>query len=124
MPRRHSVTRSLLLIAALPFLAAAAVLPHAKLKSSRPSAGSTVSAPTELHLTFSEKIEIKIAKVTLLRGTEEVAALGEVAADTKAPEAVVIPVTKPLAAGAYTVKYRVAGPDGHPMGGSFAFSVK
>lgn len=124
MPLPQSFMRSLLLVAALPFIATAAVLPHAKLKSSLPGAGSTVSAPKELHLTFSEKVEIKIAKVTLLRGTEEVTALGDVAADTKAPETVVIPVTKPLAAGAYTVKYRVAGADGHPMGGSFAFSVK
>jgi methionine-rich copper-binding protein CopC len=124
MSLRHTITRSLLLVSALPLIAAAAVLPHAKLKSSLPSAGSTVGAPKELRLTFSEKIEVKIAKITLLRGTEELPALGAVAADAQAPETVVIPVTKALAAGAYTVKYRVAGPDGHPMGGSFTFSVK
>lgn len=124
MPRRHAFTRSLLLVTALPALAVAAVLPHAKLKSSLPAAGSTVSAPKELRLTFSEKIELKISKVTLLRGTEEVAALGDMSADAQAPEMVLLPVTKPLVAGSYTVKYRVAGPDGHPMGGSFVFSVK
>ncbi|HCT56309.1 MAG TPA: copper resistance protein CopC [Gemmatimonas aurantiaca] len=124
MSLRRTFIRSLLLGAALPVAAIAAVLPHAKLKSSLPSAGTTVAAPKELRLTFSEKIEIKIAKITLLRGTEELAALGDVAADSQATETVVIPVTKPLAAGSYTVKYRVAGPDGHPMGGSYVFSVK
>jgi methionine-rich copper-binding protein CopC len=124
MPLRRAFTRSLLLVAGFPLLAVAAIVPHAKLKSSLPGAGSTVSTPSELRLTFSEKIELKIAKVTLLRGTEELVALGDVAADAQAPETVVIPVTKALAAGAYTVKYRVAGPDGHPMGGSFAFRVK
>jgi methionine-rich copper-binding protein CopC len=124
MSLRRTFIRSLLLGAALPVAAIAAVLPHAKLKSSLPSAGTTVAAPKELRLTFSEKIEIKIAKITLLRGIEELAALGDVAADAQAPETVVIPVTKPLAAGSYTVKYRVAGPDGHPMGGSYVFSVK
>ncbi len=62
--------------------------------------------------------------MSLLRGTEDLAVLGEVAADAQAPETVIVPVTKPLAAGSYTVKYRVAGPDGHPMGGSYVFSVK
>lgn len=124
MSLRRTFIRSLLLGAALPVAAIAAVLPHAKLKSSLPSAGTTVTAPKELRLTFSEKVELKIAKVTLLRGTEEVAVLGDVAADAQAPETVVIPVMKPLAAGSYTVKYRVAGSDGHPMGGSYVFSVK
>ncbi len=121
---RRTFSRSLMLVAALPLAAIAAVMPHAKLKSSLPGAGSTVAAPKELRLTFSEKIELKIPKVTLLRGTEEVAALGDIAADAQAPETVIIPVTKSLAAGSYTVKYRVAGPDGHPMGGSYVFSVK
>jgi methionine-rich copper-binding protein CopC len=124
MPTPRTVLRSLALVAILPIVALAAVLPHAKLKSALPSGGSTVAAPKELRLTFSEKVEVKIAKITLLRGTEEVAALGAVSADTQAPETVVVPVTQPLAAGAYTVKYRVAGPDGHPMGGSYSFSVK
>ena len=33
------------------------------------------------------------------------------------------PVTKQLVAGSSTVKYRVAGPDGHPMGESFTHNV-
>lgn len=121
---RRTISRSMMLMAVVPMVAIAAVVPHAKLKSSMPGAGSTVTAPKELRLTFSEKIEVKIAKVTLLRGTEEVAVLGEIDADAKAPETVIVPVTKSLATGSYTVKYRVAGPDGHPMGGSYSFSVK
>lgn len=121
---RRTISRSMMLMAVLPMVAIAAVIPHAKLKSSMPGAGSTVTAPKELRLTFSEKIEVKIAKVTLLRGTEEVAVLGEIDADAKAPETVIVPVTKSLATGSYTVMYRVAGPDGHPMGGSYSFSVK
>lgn len=124
MSARRSFVRAVASVAALPLVAFASALPHAKLKSSLPSAGTTVTAPKELRLTFSEKVELKIAKVTLLRGTEEVAVLGDVAADAQAPETVVIPVMKPLAAGSYTVKYRVAGSDGHPMGGSYVFSVK
>lgn len=124
MSARRSLVGAVAYLAILPLTAVASALPHAKLKSSLPAAGTTVAAPKELRLTFSEKIELKIAKVTLLRGTEELAALGDVAAEAQAPETVVIPITKPLAAGSYTVKYRVAGPDGHPMGGSYVFSVK
>lgn len=124
MSLRRALVRSLLGIAALPVIAVAAALPHAKLKSSLPAAGTSVAPPKELRLVFNDKIELKMSKVTLLRGTTEVAALGDLAADAQAPEAVIVPVTTALAAGAYTVKYRVAGPDGHPMGGSFVFSVK
>jgi copper resistance protein C len=120
----RSALRSLVLLAALPPLAVAAGRMHAKLTSARPAAGTTVAAPTELRLTFSERIELKIAKIALLRGTEAVAVLGAVAADAQTPETVVVPITMPLATGSYTVKYRVAGPDGHPMGGSYTFSVK
>ncbi|GAB1341679.1 copper homeostasis periplasmic binding protein CopC [Gemmatimonas sp.] len=124
MSARRTILSAVAVVAALPYVAFASVFPHAKLKSSLPAAGSSVPAPKELRLTFSEKIELKIARITLVRGTEDVAALGEVTAEPQAPETMVVPVTKSLAPGAYTVKYRVAGPDGHPMGGSFTFSVK
>ena len=56
-------------------------LAHAKLKSSAPSAGATVAAPHELRLTFTEKPELAVSKVTLLAAGKDTVPLGKVAAD-------------------------------------------
>lgn len=107
-------------VLAMPELA----LAHAKLVSSFPAANKTVSeAPRELRLTFSEKPELAVSRVTLLAGGRDTVATGKVGADAKAAETLVVPVTGALAPGSYTVRYRVAGKDGHPIGGSYVFTV-
>ena len=99
-------------------------LAHAKLKSSLPAANATVSdAPHELRLTFTEKPELAVSKVILLADGKDTIPLGKLAADAKSAETVVAPVSGHLGAGRYTVQYRVAGRDGHPIRGSFAFTV-
>lgn len=98
------------------------ILPHAKLKSSLPAAGASVAAPKELRLTFSEGLELKMSRVSLWQGTTDTHALGELTAD--GGETLVARVVKPLAKGAYTVKFTVAGEDGHPMSGSFTFMIQ
>lgn len=118
----RSLVRAVGALALTPLVALAAV--HARLTASVPSAGATVAAPKELRLTFSERVEVAISRVTLRRGTEAVAALGSVAADPQAPQTLIVPVSGALMPGAYTVQYRVAGRDGHPMGGSYTFTVK
>ena len=98
-------------------------LAHAKLRSSSPSAGSTVTtAPRELRLTFSEKPELAFTRITLLAGKETIA-LGKGAADAKSATTVVVPVAGRVGPGSYTVRWRVAGRDGHPINGAFAFTV-
>ena len=97
---------------------------HAVLRSSAPSAGTTVAqSPSELRLTFSEAIELPFARVTVLARSRDTVATGRLALDSVAHQIVVVPITTPLKPGSYTVKYRVAGHDGHPMGGSYAFTV-
>ncbi|MCA0376053.1 MAG: copper resistance protein CopC [Gemmatimonadetes bacterium] len=98
------------------------LLPHAKLKSSLPAAGASVAAPKELRLTFSEGLELKMSRVSLWQGTTDTHALGELTAD--GGETLVARVVKPLAKGTYTVKFTVAGEDGHPMSGSFTFMIQ
>jgi len=95
---------------------------HAVLRSSVPTAGASVPvAPTALRLTFSEKIDLPMARVTLLARGRDTIPTGTLTAE--AGTTVLVPVARTLAPGSYTVKFRVAGSDGHPMGGSFTFSV-
>ena len=95
---------------------------HAVLRSSVPAAGASVPVPpTALRLTFSEKIDLPMARVTLLVGGRDTIPTGALTAESGAT--VLVPVARTLAPGSYTVKFRVAGSDGHPMGGSFTFTV-
>ena len=94
---------------------------HTRLESSAPAAGSTSSRP--------------VAEVTL-RFTLPVSPLGDgivvdgpggtVAADVAAAEDGLVLVAAPsdtLSAGDYTVSWTVAAQDGHPLEGTFGFTV-
>ena len=113
----------LLLLAAIVATPAYAFF-HAILRSAVPAAGATVAeSPRELRLTFSEAIELPFTRITVLAGGRDTVVMGRAAHDSSANQIVVVPVTSALKPGSYTVKYRVAGHDGHPMGGSYVFTV-
>jgi methionine-rich copper-binding protein CopC len=60
-----------------------------------------------------------------LAGPAGAVKLGAVTRDEKVKDApVVAAISVPLAAGKYTASWSVAGDDGHPVKGSFAFVVK
>lgn len=104
---------------------ALAVLPsakHATLVSSEPAANSRLaSAPTQVRLVYSEPIEGKLAKVSIVpaSGTTIVLRAG---GDPRDVHAVIAPVDA-LSAGTYKVQWRVVSADGHPVDGSFSFTV-
>lgn len=99
-------------------------LAHGKLVRSTPSAGSRVgNAPTELRLTFSEKAELAMTRVRLLDAKGKALTLAPLAAGGDAGKTVVAAVRGPLAPGAYTVSWQMAGRDGHPVRGRFNFVV-
>lgn len=100
-------------------LTAAPASAHTALKSSTPAKGSTVEAPSEIVLTYTEAVILP--KVALTDASGKVQGAGAPrAVDNK----VVLPVTAPLPAGVYTVGWRVVSADGHPVAGSFRFTVK
>jgi methionine-rich copper-binding protein CopC len=121
------LTRRTLTVASMMLAAATLTRPvygliHAVLRSSVPTAGASVPvAPTALSLTFSEKIDLPMARVTILARGRDTIPTGTFTSENGAT--VLVPVARVLAPGSYTVKYRVAGSDGHPMGGSFTFTV-
>ncbi len=92
---------------------------HARRVSAMPAADSTGAAPKDITLTFNEAIKLINCKMTGADG-KDVAGVGAPAADGKSLK---IPVTGTLAAGKYTVSYRIAGDDGHPMDGTYTFTV-
>jgi copper transport protein len=95
---------------------------HAMLLSSSPAAGSTqATAPTRVWLLFSEEIEPGLARVSIVDSAGHTTAL-KAGGDPHDVRAIVAPMTG-LTTGAYRVVWRVVSADGHPVAGSFMFSV-
>jgi copper transport protein len=114
---RTGLALGVALILALPVLSWA----HAHLVRSSPSADARLDvAPTLIQLWFSEKPELALSSVSLVDSAGAVVRLGPLrAGDTSL--AIAAPILDRLAAGQYTVRWRVVSSDGHPSNGSFSF---
>ncbi|MFF7709510.1 copper homeostasis periplasmic binding protein CopC [Pseudomonas sp. NPDC007930] len=96
---------------------------HAHLASASPAANATVPSPAALQLKFSEGVEASFSSVNLSLNGQPV----EVSKVTTAPnDLTVLLVTpaKPLAAGNYSVQWRVVSVDTHKSEGRYSFTVK
>ena len=105
-------------------IAAPLAMAHAKLTASNPTPGAVLAAaPSEITLTFNEKVEQAFSTVTLTYTDGKVVETEKAKVDAANP-AIVRLQTKGLTTGTYTVKWAVAGHDGHRRTGTFSFSVK
>lgn len=94
---------------------------HAKLESSSPVDGSTLTAtPPEIMLRFNEPIKDGLNEVSVTSGSTDVAD-GEVQVEG---EAVYQPVKLEMEPGEYEVKYKVVSDDGHPVSGTVSFTYE
>lgn len=125
--RRHALRGAGL--ALLVLLALALALPrsaaaHTRLESSAPAAGDTVRGPvTEIRLRFSSTAQTAFTGIEL-EGPGGAVPVGQARAVGDESREFVIALPTALAPGAYTVRWRTAGRDGHPLRGSFAFVVQ
>jgi len=113
---------ALLLFAASGTFASLSSAKHATLVSSEPAANSRLaSSPTHVRLVYSEPVEGKLAKVTLVPSAGGPIVL-RAGADPRDVHAVVAQVDS-LGPGTYKVEWRVVSADGHPVDGTFTFAV-
>ncbi|GAA2609179.1 copper resistance protein CopC [Actinomadura fulvescens] len=100
-------------------LTAAPASAHTALRDSDPKAKSTVESPAAITLTYNQPITLPRVVLTDDKGGQHVSG---------APKAVDNKVTQPVAGtlpnGVYTVGWRVVSADGHPVSGSYKFTVK
>ena len=103
--------------------AATSAFAHAQLEKAAPAVGGTVAGPSEIRLTFSEGIEPKFSKVSL---SGPAGAVPLVAAKTESGNqaVLIVPISKPLPAGAYKVHWQAVSVDTHHTQGTFEFTVK
>ena len=112
----------IVLAAAVSALAVGQASAHARLISGTPKAGTTVAAPQALTLRYSEAIVLAASSVKVARASAPVAS-GPLGLD-KTKRVVTVPLTGPLAPGAYRVTWHMKTEDGHETDGAFAFTVK
>ncbi len=103
-------------------LGASAVFAHAHLNSSTPAADSSVAAPKDLRLTFSEGVEATFTKVSLSKDGSEIAIKGLETPDADKKTLVVTPAV-PLTAGNYKVVWHAVSVDTHKSNGEYSFKV-
>jgi methionine-rich copper-binding protein CopC len=119
------MTRILINFAAAVALACAsnAALAHAQLEKATPPVGGTVASASEIRLDFSEGVEPKFSKVSLT-GPDGAVPLGAAKTESGNQAALIVPIAKPLAAGAYKVHWQAVSVDTHHTQGTFEFTVK
>lgn len=109
-------------VAAAVVMAASAVSAHARLVSSTPAANATVAAPRSIALSFSERMVPTFSTFDVVNAAGAKAVLGtSVSEDGRS---ITGALARPLAAGGYTVNWRIASSDGHRMTGSYTFTVR
>ncbi|HEY3287235.1 MAG TPA: copper resistance protein CopC [Gemmatimonadaceae bacterium] len=116
-------TRSLALLLSLVIPVREAVA-HPRLVRTDPAAGARVAAPRALALTFNEALSAALCRVTLLDGAMKPVTLDAVKSVSGDPKTLSVVIRGSMAPGHYTVKWQVAGDDGHPMRGQYTFEVE
>lgn len=114
---RLTVLIGLALVALAP---AAPAVAHTRLTATSPADGATVPASTDqLVLSFTDPVRADLARVQVT-GPDGAVAPGSVSGSGTE---VVQQLQAPLSTGDWTAAYRVLSPDGHPISGTFAFTV-
>ena len=114
--------RSLLALAAL-VLTSVPAFAHAVPKAMTPAPDSTVSAPTEISMTFSEELEPKFSVIKLLYSTGAVVSKDASVLDSTNAKHLTLALPK-LPAGAYTVQWTSSTTDGHRLSRSYTFTIR
>jgi hypothetical protein len=113
----RAITLGGLLVA---LLAAAPTAEHLRLLRSDPAADSTVAAPAQVTLWFSGRPTLAVSSIRLWHADTAVT-LGAVRA--LPDSALMADVPSTLGHGTYQVRWRTASSDGHPISGTFDFTV-
>jgi|SRR5579863_8118720 len=98
-------------------------LAHAFLDHSVPAVGSTVSAPPELRLFFTQDLEPAFSGVAIAAGDGQPIATGTAAFDPQNKAEMVLKLPA-LAPGHYKVSWHAVSVDTHRTEGTFGFDVR
>lgn len=95
---------------------------HGHLVRARPAAGDTLrAAPRLLRLVFSEAPELAVSSIHLVDAQGRDVQLLAPHADPDSARVLIADIPNLLAPGRYTVRWQIAGRDGHPTHGQYDF---
>lgn len=102
-----------------------AALAHLHLRHSSPAAKAVLdTVPREVRLVFTEAPQLAVSSIHLLASDGSEIELGALYIHPDSATALVASVAAgQLSAGSYTVVWRTASSDGHPMEGRFSFAI-
>ncbi len=104
-------------------LAALPALAHSKPKTMTPEANSTVAAPAQVSVVFTEALEPKFSSLQLMDAQGAVVSRDKSAVDPADAKHMTLALPR-LAAGTYRVHWKTAALDGHRMDGDYSFKVQ
>jgi putative copper export protein/methionine-rich copper-binding protein CopC len=117
-------TRLLLLLAGGALLRPQPLLAHGKLLGSSPAAGSKLTeAPKTVRLDFNESAELSLTRISVVTASGDTIQLLTLRHPAGTSKSVTADVPVDLPAGEFRILWRMAGADGHPTHGEFAFSI-
>jgi copper transport protein len=114
---------ALLVTLAVALTLPAAAWGHASLLATQPQASGVLAhPPTQVRLTYSERIEPRFAVISVTDASGKQMTAGGPARAADDQNAIVVPLHR-LPQGWYLVWWRVISADGHPVRGAFTFAV-
>ena len=116
--------RTAFALAAVTLLAATQVQAHAKLLGAKPAVNTTVGAPKQIVLKFSEKLQPKFSGAALTMSSMNNMAVPAKASVAKDRVTMTLTPTGRLPAGAYMVSWHAVTADTHRMEGKYSFTVR
>ncbi|MFY1594761.1 copper resistance CopC family protein [Micromonospora sp. WMMD737] len=94
---------------------------HNTLQAATPAKDARLTtAPTQITLRFMQKLEPTFTTIVLSDASQRKIPTGEPTVDGTTGT---VTIDEPLVNGTYTVAYQVISPDGHPVQGSYQFTV-
>jgi len=117
MHLRRSIAAAALILAASPAFA------HSHPVTMTPAPDSTVTAPTEVSIIFSEDLEPKFSSLKLKDKTGAVVSKQASLLDPSNPKHMTLALPK-LPPGLYTLEWMSSSTDGHRLARSYTFTIK
>jgi copper resistance protein C len=118
--RRFNLKKILFLLISILVMIPSIASAHTELTSSTPAAGQVVTEDIkEIVLTYQGKIE-SLSTMEVVKDEQEVA----IVSVTPKEKQMVGTLSVPLENGSYTIKWTIAGEDGHPITGEIPFMVQ
>lgn len=112
-----------LALLALPRDTPAEAVLHFGLSRTAPEAGSSVAAPSEVKLWFTEEPQAGTISIRLLEAEDAGIHVMDAVQDSEDPRAFSVALHGTVPAGTYTVSWRGMGADGHVVRDTFQFTV-